>query len=123
MELKDAQLWLSMINTLVIWVAAIYTWQANRNRVTTERINGLQSALNQHMSTLRSDMDHRMDNHADRLARVEKDLQHAPTHDDLKRLHGRIDDVAGAIKGLEGEFKGANHTLHLIHSYLLQEKR
>jgi hypothetical protein len=122
MDPKELQTWLSIVNTVVIWAVAIYTWQANRNRVTGERITSLQGSLNAHMASLRSDMDTRMDDHASRLVRVEKDLQHAPTHDDLKRLHARIDDLAGGIRSLEGEFKGANHTLQLIHGHLLNQK-
>lgn len=119
MELKDVQMWLQITNTLVIWIAAIYTYMANRNRVTTERINGLQASLQTRIEGLRSDMDHRMDNHGDRLSRVEKDIQHAPSHDDLKRIHARMDEVSATLSSLQGEFKGANNTLHLIHTYLM----
>ncbi|AWI78597.1 hypothetical protein CEW87_04005 [Parazoarcus communis] len=123
MDPKELQTWLSIINTVVIWAVAIYTWQANRNRVTNERISSLQGSLNARIESIGTDMDRRLDTHADRLSRVEKDLEHAPTHEDLKRLHARIDDLAGGIRGLEGEFKGANHTLQLIHGYLLQGKQ
>jgi exonuclease VII large subunit len=119
MELKDLQTWLQITNTLVIWIAAIYTYLANRNRVTTERINSLQASLQTRIEGLRSDMDHRMDNHGDRLSRVEKDIQHAPSHDDLKRIHARMDEVSATLSSLQGEFKGANNTLHLIHTYLM----
>lgn len=119
MDLKDVQIWLQITNTLVIWIAALYTYFANRNRVTNERISGLQTALNGRLDGMRTDMDHRLDSHADRLGRVEKDLEHAPNHDDLKRIHARMDEVAAAVTGLQGEFKGANNTLHLIHTYLL----
>lgn len=119
MELKDVQMWLQITDRLVIWIAALYTYFANRNRVTNERITGLQASLQTRLDGMRSDMDHRLDNHADRLSRVEKDLQHAPSHEDLKRIHARMDEIAGAVSGLQGEFKGANNTLHLIHSYLM----
>lgn len=119
MELKDLQTWLQITNTLVIWIAAIYTYLANRNRVTTERINSLQASLQTRIEGLRSDMDHRMDNHGDRLSRVEKDIQHAPSHEDLKRIHARMDEVSATLSSLQGEFKGANNTLHLIHTYLM----
>lgn len=119
MELKDLQTWLQITNTLVIWIAAIYTYLANRNRVTTERINSLQASLQTRIEGLRSDMDHRMHNHGDRLSRVEKDIQHAPSHDDLKRIHARMDEVSATLSSLQGEFKGANNTLHLIHTYLM----
>jgi len=58
-------------------------------------------------------MQNRLLDHGEKLAR-------APTKDDLNRLHVRIDDVAGAIKRLEGESGAQSHTLHLIHEYLLQ---
>lgn len=121
MDPKELQLWLSIINTLVIWAVAIYTYLANRNRVTNERITSLQGSLSSRVDSLRIDMDHRLDGHADRLTRVESDLKHAPTDEDIKRLHSRIDDLAGAMKELGGEFKGANHTLQLIHSFMLQQ--
>lgn len=119
MEVRDLQMWLQITNTLVIWIAALYTYFANRNRVTNERISGLQQSLQTRIDGMRTDMDHRLDGHADRLSRVEKDVQHAPSHDDLKRIHARMDEIAGAVSGLQGEFKGANNTLHLIHSYLM----
>jgi hypothetical protein len=119
MDLKDFQMWMQITNTLVIWIAAIYTYFANRNRVTNERITGLQTAVNARIDGMRIDMDHRLDTHADRLGRVEKDVEHAPNHEDLKRIHARMDEVATAVTGLQGEFKGANQTLHLIHSYLM----
>lgn len=68
----------------------------------------------------RSALDLRIVGLGDRLARVEQDVLHAPTDDDMKRLHERIDSVAGTLKGLEGQFTGANHTLQLIHSYMLK---
>lgn len=86
----------------------IYMYMVTRNRVTNERISTLQGAV-----------DERLDNYADRLARIEQDARHAPTHDDLKRLHSRIDEVKDSLKRLEGEFSGANHTLQLIHEHLL----
>ena len=119
MEVKDLQMWLQITNTLVIWIAALYTYFANRNRVTNERITGLQASLQTRLDGMRTDMDHRLDGHADRLSRVEKDLEHAPSHEDLKRIHARMDEVSATLSSLQGEFKGANNTLHLIHTYLM----
>jgi hypothetical protein len=108
METQHIALSISAANFMLTWGVALYMYLANKNKATNSRIGELER-----------DMEAKLDAHADRLARVEQDLRHAPTHDDLKRLHARIDDLAGGIRGLEGEFKGANHTLQLIHSYLL----
>lgn len=115
-ELQALLALLSILNMLGLWAVAIYTWQANRKRVTAERIAALQKSMDSSMETLKTGIDRQ--NH--RLTAVERDLKHGPTHDDLKRLHSRIDALAGGVRELAGEFKGANHTLHLIHAYMLK---
>lgn len=64
-------------------------------------------------------IDHELQDHGERIARMEAAAEKSPTHDDLSGLRRRIDEVAGLINGLQGEFKGANHTLGLIHAFLL----
>ena len=53
---------------------------------------------------------------------MERDLRHAPNHDDLKRIHSRLDEVSDDLSKLMGEFKGTAHTLSLIHEHLLNKK-
>ncbi|MCK9987411.1 MAG: hypothetical protein AzoDbin1_03883 [Azoarcus sp.] len=65
------------------------------------------------------ELDKQMVDHGERIARMEATTEKSPTHEDLAALHRRIDAVAGAINGLQGEFKGASHTLQLIHTYLM----
>lgn len=65
------------------------------------------------------ELDRQMVDHGERIARMEATTEKSPTHEDLAALHRRIDAVAGAINGLQGEFKGASHTLQLIHTYLM----
>lgn len=115
-ELQALLALLSILNMIGLWAVAIYTWQANRKRVTTERIATLQKAMDANMESLKSGIDRQNQ----RLTAVERDLKNGPTHDDLKRLHQRIDALAGGVRELAGEFKGANATLHLIHAYMLK---
>ena len=67
-------------------------------------------------------LDSKLAAHADRLTAIERDLKHAPTHDDLKRIHSRLDEVSDDLSKLMGEFKGTAHTLSLIHEHLLNKK-
>ncbi|WP_418648877.1 hypothetical protein ACNQFN_11455 [Thauera butanivorans] len=67
-----------------------------------------------------------IDAYAGRVARLEHDMRTAPTHDDLKRLHARIDgvvkelhDVAGDLKALNQKVEGIGRTLGLIHEFML----
>ncbi len=99
-DMELARLGLMLFNTImVVWLAF------------QSRKNVKQDAL-----------DTRMASHADRLTAMERDLRHAPNHDDLKRIHSRLDEVSDDLSKLMGEFKGTAHTLSLIHEHLLNKK-
>lgn len=109
METQHIALAISAGNFVLTWGVALYMYLANKNKATNSRI-----------SELETDLDAKLDAHADRLARLEQDVRHGPQHVDLKRVHARIDELTGAIKRMEGEFGGANRTLSLIHEFLLK---
>ena len=108
MNYEALDFWWKVAITIMNAGMGLYLYLVNRNRVTNDRIGKLEDGV-----------DKRLDNHTERLARLEQDARHAPTHDDLKRLHSRIDEMKDSLKRLEGEFSGANHTLGLIHEHLL----
>lgn len=101
-----------------------WMYMANRDKVTNGRITKLQD-----------DLDTKLDVHANRLTRLEaisaQDIservatleQHAtdaPKHSDLARLHARIDEVAGAIKHLQGESTTQTRILNLVYESLIK---
>lgn len=105
---EETKFWFTVaqwITTVLLW---LYVWNVNRNRVTDTRIRELEQ-----------NMGDKLDRHADRIARLEQDVRHAPSHEDLKRLHSRLDEVGGQVRELKGEFQGARHTLELIHQHML----
>lgn len=66
------------------------------------------------------------DAQADRITKLEYVAETAPSHDDIKRIHARIDKViddmgcvAGDVKALDKKAEGMSHMLGLIHEYLL----
>lgn len=67
-----------------------------------------------------------LDEDATRITRLEHAVETAPSHDDLKRIHARIDKViddvgslSGDIKGLAEKVGGMSGTLALIHEFML----
>jgi hypothetical protein len=101
-----------------------WMYMSNRDKVTNGRITKLQD-----------DLDTKLDVHANRLTRLEaisaQDIservatleQHAtdaPKHSDLARLHARIDEVAGAIKRIEGENTAQTRILNLVYESLIK---
>lgn len=57
--------------------------------------------------------------HSNRLIELETRSESAPSHDDIKRIHARIDEVTGALRELVGKSEAGNHTLNLIQEFLL----
>lgn len=111
MQYETIKIWIDLTQWLTTAAVGLYVYAVNRHRVTNARI----SALEEHV-------DKRMDDHSDRLARLEQDARHAPSHEDLKRIHHRLDSVNGELREMRGEFHAANRTLELIHQHLLDGK-
>lgn len=72
-----------------------------------------------HWDSQFSDFDRQLSDHRERIGRLEAAAEAGPTHEHLSDLHERINGIADDVSGLAGEFKGAKHTLELIHSFLL----
>ncbi len=101
MGLEELKLLLQAVNLFaVVWLA-----MSARNKVSKEAL------------------DSKLASYGDRLTAIERDIQHGPTHDDLKRIHSRLDKVCEDFSALSGELKGKGHTLDLIHEFLLNERR
>ena len=78
-----------------------------------------QESNKQHWDLRFSDLDRLVADHRERIGRLEATAEASPTHEHLSDLHERINGIADDVSGLSGEFKGARHTLELIHSFLL----
>lgn len=100
--------WLDVLQVVFTAAIGIYVWVSNRTAVNTKRI-----------AKLEGDLDERLDEQEVRLTRVEEALRHAPTHEDLKRIHARIDDVASGVSLVSGKIGETTRTLTLIHEHLL----
>lgn len=61
-----------------------------------------------------SEISHQQRAYSERLARLESDVEHVPTHDDIKALNGRIDDIQKEV----GRLPGIERLLHGINEYL-----
>lgn len=109
MTLDEMKFGFTVVNSLLTTVIGIYVWISNRNRVTNERI-----------SSMERNVDDRLDIYADRLARLEQKVESGPSHDDIKRLHQRIDNIDSGLARLDGQFSGTKHTVDLIYEYLLK---
>jgi alkanesulfonate monooxygenase SsuD/methylene tetrahydromethanopterin reductase-like flavin-dependent oxidoreductase (luciferase family) len=86
--------------TAGVW---LYVRYGNRNEQIDKRFTAIQE-----------DYDRRADEHDRRLSRLEVQVSHAPTHDDLSKLHEKLNVTAQGVSQMAGELKGMNETLRLI---------
>jgi hypothetical protein len=112
MDYPALKFWLDVVQLAGTFAIGVYVWMSNRQRVTTDAIDRLEGHV-----------DGRLDDHHERLARLEQDLEHAPTHDDLGQLYERINGLKESVQELSGEFKGVRHLLNVIHQHMLHSSR
>lgn len=79
------------------------------------------AAMALRLGEIESELDSRMQDNSDRLARLEGVVSKAPTHDDISRLHEKQNDTARSLAMLLGELKGHGDTLRLILSQIAQK--
>lgn len=71
---------------------------------------------NVRIAQLEQNTDTRLDELAERMARVEGELHNGIGKHDLERVHGRIDALDQRLARVEGEFRSVSDLLRLILS-------
>lgn len=109
MDIETIKLVVQVGQFVLTSAVGFYVYLVNKDRVTNERISKLENGL-----------DGRLDDHADRIARLEERAKHAPTHDDLGELHEKINSVNEHLKTLSGEFTTYKGLLNAIHDFIMK---
>lgn len=112
MEYDALRFWFDVVQVAGTVAIGIYVWLANRQRVTTQSIRALEQ-----------DVDERLDDHGTRLTRLEEEVRHLPTHDDIGGVFKRIDQIHGDLKELTGAMSGVKRAVDLINEHLLNGGR
>jgi hypothetical protein len=98
---------LSVINTVAIVATIIYAHLMNKQKVNADAIeqtNENHTALNV------------------RVIKVEKAIEHMPSHEDIAKLNRRVGEVAQEVTKLQGTTAQMNNSVQLIHNHLLNKK-
>ena len=105
MDYAQAKFWMDALVLVGVVLNTLYTWLANRNRATRSAINrvgGKIDGLDRRMTT------------------VEGDMRHQPSHNDLKGIYNRLDEMSKAQSRAAGELQAVAHQLNLINQHLLK---
>lgn len=144
--------WWDIIHAALLLAFGLYTWFVNRDRVTharisnlkettTKRIDEVEKTTREHtdaawresvkaVDKARREADEHLDEHDERLAKVEAECCHLPKHDDLGRVYDRINgvdakvgQVGEAVAALGGEMQALRHSVNLINEHLINRDR
>lgn len=116
----------SVAKDVLLLAAVIYTWWCNREKVTARRFEALEKDVSvrvtaEALKAVEVEREANCNLHEQRTRKIEQDvarigneLRHMPNHNDLARIHGRIDEVHGSVREQTGLVKGISHQVNLI---------
>ncbi|MCY0966146.1 DUF2730 family protein [Parathalassolituus penaei] len=108
LDYKALGFWLQLAQAVITGMVFVYVWLTSRQKANTAAIDKLREDLHGSINAL-----------DDRLIRVERDVDHLPTHDDMSKLHTRVNEANENIKEMRGTLGQLNHTLQLMHQHML----
>jgi archaellum component FlaC len=115
MDYELIKLVLTLVNMLVTAAIGVKVWLDSRQRVTVGMIKENDDKAGKRMERIENDID-----------RLEKDIAAWPSHEIIRRLHSRIDeivagtgDIKHSIGGLERGMEALGNQYETINTYLL----
>jgi hypothetical protein len=90
-------------------VVGFYVYLSNRQRISSARLRKMEDHI-----------DTRLDDHDQRLTRVEAACGHAPTHEHLGQMYERMNGISGQVEKLTGKVEGLQEGVQMIHEHLLK---
>jgi len=114
MEIQHIALAISVANFALTWGVALYMYLANKNKVTNERITKLEEQMGEKIQQLDDDVEGRLVEYGEKIARLEEGAEHGPTRHDLGLLHEKINGVNAQVSTFSGQLSGIDATLRQI---------
>lgn len=109
-DYKALSFWLQVGQALITALVFVYVWITNRQKANTAAIE-----------TMRDEIGSELNDLDDRLIRVEKDVEHQPTHEDIAKLHTRINESSERLKHIDGKLEQIDRTTQMINQYLIDK--
>jgi len=133
MSLDAWKLWVDIAQFVLTGLVAFFVWltrqgQASRDAITSlsvafdERLDRVESRVLEADVSLRAvPSTERCLEHARRIGQVEETLRHIPGHEDMKRVHARIDAVTELASEVRGRLGGIERMLDMISQHLIDQ--
>ena len=118
-ELKP---WLELL--LVFWAAAntAAIWLRKPGVDAVDALKALRERIAVESAAQRAEVDARMRLGDERLTKIESDLRHVPTRDELRQLQGSVMQIDERTRGMAERIGALAQTAGRIETYLLTNK-
>lgn len=63
-----------------------------------------------------------VENHGERIAKVENTIQHMPTQNDLHGVKLQLTEMIGSLRVVQSELAASNRTMRRVEDHLMNEK-
>lgn len=110
MDIELAKFLLQALEFAVVGSCAAYVYIANKDAVTNERINQMETAI-----------EAKIDLHGQRIAHLEAHAEEAPNHGHLGELHGKLNAVDLKVSAQGGKLDAIDSTLRMILSRITEK--
>ena len=111
--------WLALIIGLLSLGSVVYSWRVGRTSATRasieavhKRVTDVQEESRKADNTIRTD-----------IVKLETRMDGLPNHEDLGKLHQRINTVDGHLQQIAGGITGLKNTVEMINRHLLEKDR
>lgn len=133
MSLDAWKLWVDIGQFALTGLVAFFVWLTRQSQVNRDAITRLSVALDERLDrvesrVLEADVSLRAVptttqclEHVRRISQVEETLRHIPGHEDMKRVHARIDAVTELVSEVRGRLGGIERMLDMISQHLIDQ--
>lgn len=97
--------WLGLIALAISFLGTVYAWLTTRSKENSEHLSKLSGTV---------------DNHKERIQKIESELAHLPSKDDVTALRLAISDMGGTIGRLDEGMKGIKNTIGRVENFLMK---
>ena len=108
LDYKALGFWLQFAQVVATVIVFFYVWLTNRQKANSTAIDQMRVTFDDKFNSL-----------DDRVIRVEKDIEHLPTHEDMAKLHTRINETGESLKHIDGKLTQIDRTTQMINQYMI----
>jgi uncharacterized coiled-coil DUF342 family protein len=119
LDYKSLAFWWGVLESLAIVGLFFYTRFKSGDQRNTKAINELAQTFQLSTTRLGKEV-HGIDN---RMHRLEERTENLPTHDDIGKIHSRIDNLSDGQNRLEGVLTQVSTQVQMIHETLLARSK